>query len=75
MLEGGDRELTLVADKRFEVSFTVDVALEDITAIGKCSVQAILHVPHMHCTVIQWRLLTHSGKECAGVCEYVHLCR
>ena len=55
MLEGGDRELTLVADKRFEVSFTVDVTLEDITAMGKCSVQSILHVPCMHCTVIQWR--------------------
>ena len=33
--------------------------------------QSIVHVPCTHCTVIQWRLLTHSEKGCAGVCMYI----
>ena len=46
--EGGDRELTLVADKRLEVSFTVDVTLLDFTSIGKCSVHNLRLLLCMH---------------------------
>ena len=34
--EGENQELVLRADKRFEVPFTIDVTLMDITAVGKC---------------------------------------
>ena len=34
--EGENEVLVLRADKRFEVPFTIDVTLMDITAVGKC---------------------------------------
>ena len=36
--EGESQELILKADKRFEIPFTIDVTLMDITAVGKCLV-------------------------------------
>ena len=38
VLEGENQVLVLVADKQFEVPFTIDVTLMDITAVGKCLV-------------------------------------
>ena len=36
--EGENEVLILIADKRFEVPFTIDVTLMNITAVGKCLV-------------------------------------
>ena len=36
--EGENQVLVLRADKQFEVPFTIDITLMDITAVGKCLV-------------------------------------
>ena len=50
--EGENEVLTLVTDKRFEISFTVDVSLVDVTAIGKCVVHIFLLVPWIYKYVV-----------------------
>ena len=39
--EGESQVLVLRADKRFEVPFTIDITLMDITAVGKCLVYIV----------------------------------
>ena len=44
LLEGQSQVLVLEADKQFEVPFTIDVTLMDITAVGKCLVYMLKEV-------------------------------